>query len=133
MASKATTRKSASRGSRTKPASGKGRQVVPSDALPRRTLSDSLRIATVIRDNYAGKPTAWPEIARALGVSDKNPINRYFLWSAVAYGLVLKHESNTYWFLSRICGLNQEGVGRQVSDRARLRMHGRYESQTPFS
>lgn len=70
--------------------------VVSSESLPRRTLADALRIATVIRDNYAGKPTSWSEIASALGVSDKNPVNRYPLWSAVAYGLVLKHDNNTY-------------------------------------
>lgn len=70
--------------------------VVSSEALPRRTLAESLRVVTVIRDNYAGKPTTWPEIAGALGVSDKNPMNRYPLWSAVAYGLVLRHEDNTY-------------------------------------
>jgi hypothetical protein len=70
--------------------------VVSSESLPRRTLADALRIATVIRDNYAGKPTSWSEIASALGVSDRNPVNRYPLWSAVAYGLVLKHDNNTY-------------------------------------
>ncbi|MPZ17346.1 MAG: hypothetical protein GEV06_05470 [Luteitalea sp.] len=74
----------------------KAHTVVSSEALPRRTLEDALRVATVIRDTYAGKPTSWPEIASALGVSEKNPMNRYPLWSAVAYGLVLKHEGNTY-------------------------------------
>jgi hypothetical protein len=55
-----------------------------------------LRIATVIRDTYAGEQTSWSEIAGALGVSERNPVNRYPLWSAVAYGLVLKHDDNTY-------------------------------------
>jgi hypothetical protein len=59
-------------------------------------LEDALRIATVIRDTYAGKQTSWSEIAGALGVSERNPVNRYPLWSAVAYGLVLKHDDNTY-------------------------------------
>src|SRR5882724_8238491 len=70
--------------------------IVSSEALPRRTLAEALRIAQVIRDSYAGKPTSWSEIAGALGLSDKNPVNRYPLWSAVAYGLVLKHDDNTY-------------------------------------
>ena len=70
--------------------------VVSSEALPRRTLEDSLRIAQVIRDTYAGKATSWSELAKALGVSAKNPVNRYPLWSATAYGIILKAENNTY-------------------------------------
>jgi hypothetical protein len=77
-------------------AAEKTHTVVSSEALPRRTLEEALRVATVIRDTYAGKQTSWPEIASALGVSEKNPMNRYPLWSAVAYGLVLKHDDNTY-------------------------------------
>ena len=36
------------------------------------------------------------EIAQAMGVSATSPSNRYPLWSAVAYGIVLKGEGNTY-------------------------------------
>jgi hypothetical protein len=70
--------------------------VVSSESLPRRTLEESLRVAQVIRDTYAGKPTSWHEIAKALGVSPQHPRNRYPLWSAVAYGIVIKQEDNTY-------------------------------------
>jgi len=69
---------------------------VSSDALPRRTLEEAIRIAQVIRDTYAGKATSWPELAKALDVSEKNPVNRYPLWSATAYGIVIKSEGNTY-------------------------------------
>jgi hypothetical protein len=93
--------KKASAQKRAKPRAGvtaaeKAHTVVSSEALPRRTLEHALRIATVIRDTYAGKQTSWSEIAGALGVSERNPVNRYPLWSAVAYGLVLKHDDNTY-------------------------------------
>ena len=70
--------------------------VVSAEALPRRTLEDALRIAQIIRDTYAGKPTSWNEIAQALEVSPNSPPNRYPLWSAVAYGVVLRAEGNTY-------------------------------------
>jgi hypothetical protein len=70
--------------------------VVSSEALPRRTLEQSLRIAQVIRDTYAGKATSWAELAKALGVSEKNPVNRYPLWSATAYGIVIKGDDNAY-------------------------------------
>jgi hypothetical protein len=72
------------------------KRVISSEELPRRTLEEALRVAQVIRDTYAGKAASWPEIASALGVSPKSPPNRYPLWSAVAYGIVIKNENNTY-------------------------------------
>lgn len=70
---------------------------VSSDALPRRPLKDALEIAQIIRDTYAGRPTTWAEIANAKGVSDKNPVNKYPLWSAVAYGILLKDGDHKYY------------------------------------
>lgn len=70
--------------------------VVSAEALPRRTLDEALRVAQIIRDTYAGKATSWAEIAQAMGVSANSPSNRYPLWSAVAYGIVLKADGNTY-------------------------------------
>src|SRR5262252_10203712 len=72
------------------------RTQISSEDLPRRTLEEALRVAQVIRDNYAGKPTSWEEIASALGVSPKSNPNRYPLWSATAYGIIIKHEDHTY-------------------------------------
>jgi hypothetical protein len=72
------------------------RTQISSEDLPRRTLEEALRVAQVIRDNYAGKPTSWKEIASALGVSPTSPPNRYPLWSATAYGIIIKHENNSY-------------------------------------
>ncbi len=69
---------------------------VSSDALPRRTLESALRVAHVIRDTYASKNATWEEIASGLKVKPKIPANRYPLWSAVAYGIVLKNENHTY-------------------------------------
>lgn len=70
---------------------------VSSDALPRRPLKDALEMAQIIRDTYAGQPTTWTEIAQAKGVSEKNAVNKYPLWSAVAYGTVLKDSDNKYY------------------------------------
>jgi hypothetical protein len=72
------------------------RTIVSADALPRRPLEESLEVAKIIRDTYAGKAATWEEIAKAKGVSATSPVNRYPLWSAVAYGIVLKNEDNTY-------------------------------------
>jgi len=69
---------------------------VSAEALPRRTLEDSLPVARVIRDSYAGKAATWKEIATALQVSPNHPSNKYPLWSGVAYGIVVKSENNTY-------------------------------------
>ena len=72
------------------------RTIVLADALPRRPLEESLKVAQIIRDTYAGKAATWEEIAKAKGVSATNPVNRYPLWSAVAYGIILKNDDNTY-------------------------------------
>ena len=64
--------------------------------LPRRTLEDSLKIAEIIRDNYAGKSARWEEIANVLGVSPNASPNRYPLWAAEAYGIILKNSDRTY-------------------------------------
>ena len=72
------------------------RTIVLADALPRRPLEESLEVAQIIRDTYAGKAATWEEIAKAKGVSATNPVNRYPLWSAVAYGIILKNDDNTY-------------------------------------
>jgi hypothetical protein len=74
---------------------GKRKVKIPSEDLPRRTLESALPIAAVIRDTYAGKAASWPELASALGVSENNPANRYPLWTAVAYG-ILRREDTQY-------------------------------------
>lgn len=69
---------------------------ISSDAFPRRLLENAIPIAKIIRDTYANKPTTWKEIAKALGVSEKNAVNRYPVWAASAYGLINKEDNNTY-------------------------------------
>jgi hypothetical protein len=51
--------------------------VVSSESLPRRTLADALRIATVIRDNYAGKPVT--AVTKGAEKQDDNPVNLFLL------------------------------------------------------
>jgi hypothetical protein len=74
---------------------GPDRQI-PSADLPRKTLEDALRVARVIKDEYASKLATWEDIAKALGFSATNPNNKYFLWAATAYGLVEKDQSDQY-------------------------------------
>jgi hypothetical protein len=68
---------------------------VPSKDLPKKTLEDALKVAHAIKDNY-GKEATWEDIAKAMEFSPTNPVNKYFLWSATAYGIVDKDEKDNY-------------------------------------
>lgn len=72
-----------------------GKQV-SSDDLPRKTLEDALKVAIVIKDTYAGKLATWEDIAKGMEFSANNPNNRYYLWAALAYGLIAKDENENY-------------------------------------
>jgi len=67
------------------------RVVVSAEQLPRKSLEQSLRIARTLRETFAGGPASWQEIAKAMDMPP-NPMNKYYLWSAQAYGLVQKDE-----------------------------------------
>ncbi len=68
---------------------------VSADQLPRRSLEQALRIAKAMRETLAGGPATWEDIASAMDIKPI-PQNKYFLWSAQAYNLVTKDESNKY-------------------------------------
>lgn len=76
--------------------SKKATEQVPSDALPRKSLEDALRVARAIKENYGAKGGTWEDIASALGFSANNPNNKYFLWAAASYGLISKGEGGVY-------------------------------------
>ena len=65
---------------------------VSAEQLPRKSLEQALRVARALRDVHAGGPAKWPQIADAMGISAGNNVNKYFLWSAQAYGLIEKEE-----------------------------------------
>lgn len=69
---------------------------VSSEDLPRKTLEDALKVAAVIKENYAGKLATWDDIAAGMGFSAANPNNKYYLWSATAYGIIAKDEGDNY-------------------------------------
>jgi hypothetical protein len=69
---------------------------IPSDDLPRKTLEDALKVARVIKDSYASKLATWDDIAKGMEFSANNPNNKYYLWSALAYGVVAKDEGENY-------------------------------------
>ncbi len=73
----------------------RAKQVASTD-LPKKTLEEALRVPQVINDQYAGKLATWDDIAKGLGVSATSQQNKYFLWSATAYGLVEKDEQDQY-------------------------------------
>ncbi len=69
---------------------------IASDDLPRKTLEEAIRIARVIKDDYAGKLATWDDIAKSMGFSATNPNNKYFLWAANAYGIIKKTDNEQY-------------------------------------
>ncbi|MFH1743734.1 MAG: hypothetical protein ABIH23_32415 [bacterium] len=88
---------------------------VSSEDLPRRTLEDSLTVAKVLRETYAGKAATWEEIAEALNLKADVPANRYPLWSAAAYTLV-KKDGNQYALAEvgrKLLAPNYEGEDRE--------------------
>ncbi len=92
---KAKPRKKAPKGRRAR-RTVKGKPVarvkVSAEQLPRKSLEQALRVARALREVYAGGPARWPQIAEAMGISAGNQVNKYFLWSAQAYGLIEKEE-----------------------------------------
>jgi hypothetical protein len=71
-------------------------QQIPSADLPRKALQEALKVAQVIKDEYAGKFATWEDIAKGMEFSPANPNNKYFLWSATAYGIVEKDQTDQY-------------------------------------
>lgn len=71
-------------------------KAIPSDDLPKKTLEDAIRVARVIKDEYAGKLATWEDIAKSMGFSANNPNNKYFLWSALAYRIVDRADGDQY-------------------------------------
>jgi hypothetical protein len=64
---------------------------MPAEQLPRKSLEQALRVAKALREVHAGGPAKWPQIAEAMGISGAQ-VNKYFLWSAQAYGLIEKED-----------------------------------------
>lgn len=85
--SKRTPRSKKSKQSASAPAA---RVQISAEQLPRKSLEQALRVARALREVYAGGPAQWPQIAEAMGISAGSQANKYFLWSAQAYGLVEK-------------------------------------------
>lgn len=69
---------------------------IPSGDLPRKTLEEAIRLAQVIKDDYAGKLATWEDIAKSMDFSAKNPNNQYYLWAATAYGIIEKTDEQQY-------------------------------------
>src|SRR3990167_4308895 len=71
------------------------RVFVSAEQLPRQSLEQALRVPRALHQTLAGGPATWEQIADAAGIGAKNQRNKYFLWSAQAYGLVEK-DDNTF-------------------------------------
>ncbi len=63
---------------------------ISAEQLPRKSLEQALRVARALRDVHAGGPAQWTQIAEAMGISAGAQVNKYFLWSAQAYGVIEK-------------------------------------------
>src|ERR1044071_102578 len=73
-----------------------GAQQLASADLPRKTLKEALKVAQVIKNEYAGKFATWEDIAKGMEFSPTNPNNKYFLWAATAYGIIEKDQNDQY-------------------------------------
>lgn len=63
---------------------------VSADTLPRRTLEKAAALADALHTTYAGKSASVGELAGVLGLSKDAATFKYLLWSALAYGILLK-------------------------------------------
>ena len=79
-----------------KPDPGKKPIQIGSDALPRVSIQDSLRVVSAIHKNIPGKGTKWKEIAGLLAVGATTQKNKYPLWAATAYGMLTRNDDNSY-------------------------------------
>lgn len=70
--------------------------VIAAEDFPRRSIEDAQRVVEAIHRNYATNPVSWEEAAELLGVNPKHSMNKYPLWSAVAYGMLSKSENDKY-------------------------------------
>lgn len=66
------------------------------DSLPRRTLEQAIAVAKILHDAYAGKGASWEQLAQALDLKTTNNNFKYLVWSAQAYGLVIKDEKKEF-------------------------------------
>jgi len=79
-----------------KPIVSKIRERIPPDWLPRLTLEHARRVAEVLYNVFAAKPTRSDDIAKALAVGAKSSYFRHLMSSALAYGIVNKEETGVY-------------------------------------
>lgn len=70
------------------------RVVVSAEQLPRKSLEESLVVARLLREVFAGGPATWEQIAQAMRVNPKNLNQKYPLWAALAYNIVEKDDDN---------------------------------------
>lgn len=69
---------------------------VAAEYLPRKTIEEATQVVSLIHKNYAAQSVTWNDIATLLGVSEKNQTNKYPLWSAQAYGMLVRNEDHTF-------------------------------------
>lgn len=69
---------------------------IASEDLPRKTLEDALKVARVVKDDYAGSMATWDDIAKSMGLSPNNPNNQYYLWAASSYGIIEKADNKQF-------------------------------------
>ncbi len=89
-------KKTAAKAKSTSVSSKKERTTVAAEDFPRRSIEDARKVVETIYRNYAANPVTWEEIAKLLQVSPTTAANRYPVWSAVAYGMLTKTDTDTY-------------------------------------
>jgi hypothetical protein len=67
---------------------------IPSEVMPRRTLEQVIRVAQLLHNTFAGKPTSLEDVAKALGIGARSAHTKYMIYAAQSYGIIHKEEGN---------------------------------------
>lgn len=72
------------------------RSQVSAEDLPRKSLEEARVVLDAVYRNYPVAGANWDSIAKLCKVNPTHNMNKYPLWSAVAYGMLEKTEENIY-------------------------------------
>jgi hypothetical protein len=67
---------------------------VGASEIPRKTLEECLIVVKPIHEVYAGTTASWDEIASTSGIGVSTANTKYLIWSAQAYGLLVKEDKD---------------------------------------
>lgn len=107
----------------TKPKKEKARDRLSADQFPKNTLEEAIKIPKLLHDEMRGGPASWSQVASALKISPTNNRNKYPVWSAKAYGLLIEDKDGNYSLSEvarKMLAPTREGEDREAKIKAVL-------------